>query len=323
MFNSKVRSECVACLIRPVLSLSFGIFSIVKPLCSHIDPKVLEPMLVYDYLAITISLLYTTIMASGLGLYFWNISESRNVNRMEDKLNMVFEIGSCNIIYFTFNFYFLVKRYRKYTEALFLLVFRRRDFGIESLLGEHDIKKLQNFIRFYKYCFLLQCSLKMTIALKEIASFRVFLDRVGTALSYASAYYLVAQILLLFMTYNIIVRSFQKCVRHTLGNPEGQILVEKIRLFRLFYVSLCSNYKKHIFCFGNLFYYIVLFLTSISIGVVGYGAMADLLTTFTMDYILITVDSCLSITWFWYTFLLFCGYTEELTQSVSLESVLM
>lgn len=257
-------------------------------------------------------------MVAGLCSFIWNISRTKNINSMEDKMNLIFEIVSCNIIYFTFNFYFLAKRYRKYTETLFLLVSSRQDYGIQSLLEEQETMKMCKFIRFYKYCFLVQTGLKVSIALKEMDSFKIFLDKIGTALSFASGYYLVAQILLLFMIYNVIVQSFHDCVRHTLTNisNNNQVLVEKIRLFRLFYLAVCGTYKNHIFCFGNLFYYILLFLTSVSIGVVSYGALTDLMTKFTMSSILIIMDAGLTLVWYWYTFSIFCGYTEKLTQSV-------
>lgn len=317
MTKFQTQPNCVACVIRPVLAMSFGIFAIVKPKCSHVNQYLDQPILIFDFFYMIVSFLCSIIIMSDMYLFFLTNTPNLRSKSNVASINLVYEIPSCNIAYFTINFYFLAQRYLKHTESLVLLVFKREDFGINSLLSKANVRDLERFLKYYTLYFLFQMCFKVAILCRMPISIQACLHEIAITLAYTSAYYLVAQILLLFKLYSMIIQSYQDCV--TISFNDNQIIIETIQLYRLFYISLCKNYKKHIFCFGNLFYYLVLFLTTISIGVISYGTLSSLINDFSSDSMLISIDLCMMGIWFWYTFYLFCLLSEQLTQSVSIK----
>lgn len=321
MTNSRSYSECAACIIRPISSLSLGIFAITQPLCTHADPNLTEPKVVLDPKRIKISLLYTIALIACLGLFLFRMLTE--ISPEVDNFSLAFKIASCNIIYFTINFYFLTGKYSKYTESLCLLVFRRRNFAIESpLLPKSETDKIFYIHKFYFAIAIIHAMLKTIAALIKEPSVLLFLEELGPVLTMFSAYYLAGQIQLLLTLYHIIFQSFHAYVISILMDRKltNTDLKENIPLLRLFYIYMCRNYKENVFCFGNLSYYIVLFLTNISVWVLAFGSISDLLEDLKhihISPILRAADTVLSAVWFCYSFVLFCEYADKNSDAVS------
>lgn len=309
-------------MLRPILFLTFGIFTCFKPVCEHSSPTENTPRLSFSYFGLIISLVHFPILCYIVYVFILKITDplSSFSKILSENFNFEYEIMCCFSCYFAVKFcLFSMRGYVRHVEFLIVLVFRRNDFGIKYLITQQNLKEIRKQMNFLSIHLFVYIFFKMITSYKKQHSFFDVLNEVGKYLLYFSPYFIIAQLLLLLKIYFIIFRSFEDCLKFTLSNNtrQDQNLVEKLQKFRLFYILTVGNYKKVILILGDLLQNVGLFLATISAGVYLYWVIFFSIDKGINDHVIVLIDLIWTNIYFWCIFYTFCYRCEKLSQSVS------
>lgn len=324
-------SNCVCCLIRPLVSFSFALFASIKPLCSHVDPLVKLPTLRTSCLGRIVCLGSFLILCCQIYFSLEKVKKFSNVFQANTFRQLLYDLMGWNTLVYFVNFYLFNEKYISTTKFLMYYAEKSKFFGVFEVLPSNVFKKVSRIIFIFKcfcilYCFI--CSLGFCLE-EEKFDFKTAICELGATIIFITLSSIFAYVLLLIQIYLSILRSIflslinvlQIKILQSSGTPRQIVdncLLKKIQLLHVYYIVICNNYKRHILSFGNLFYYLVLFLTTVSLGILSNIFMYNFIKHPVAENIFDALDLILRwIGFVWFSFICFCYYTDLVAKSVS------
>lgn len=328
----KFSSNCVPCILNPVVTFGFPLIAVLPPVCVHMKNGRPRNLLKFNNRNIAISISCTAILLARVVFCHQDLKLTEYFLHRTYMKDLAQEVLTTNAIILAVNFYFFNRTYRIYTNSLITMVEKRKLFGVDTLLSKHATKRLVKILRTVLYIAVPYCCSCACYSIFESFTIKTCILEVGNLICTITLGTALALQLALFQIYWHLFDSSYLAIKTSLEfNIENKAnhsklinvsLIKKLQYLQAFYIIICENYKHHILSLGNLAYYLTLFLTTISVAILTNIYFYDIVMhPNNIDYFELFDFYLRCALLFWLGFLYFCYFTDELSRSVSIKVI--
>lgn len=259
-FCKKYVENCYVCALKPLIHIGFSITYIGRAKCPHAN-NTDKPAIEENVSSTVWARLFNSFLLADVVYVVFKLWNSEPLSVSPKYYYNVILPNYMNTLNYTFCLLWDNSRHVRYTNGLITLIYKRKFFGIESILTKRIMVLLRLWSSLSFYSIVLVCVLFLATTTPREFSVESFLLATSMVVNNVNAISFTLDLITSLLIYKIVFKACFDAIYEILNEPvqrRGLVDVsfqEKLQFQQQFYLAACCNYKGHVFGFGTVVFY--------------------------------------------------------------------